>query len=249
MGKRRKDADSRRFFDEFLRVKIPRLRAMGVVQLDAPHASIQVGDRQKLIGLAHIRFRNGGSWSYFCCPRCARRCNRMWLIEDRPLCAKCCNGLNIRHRTKWGFGRRERLKAKDKVLDELVAKLEATTPLRFSPPPKHWRGKARLVSNSRALTMRMRRAMIVCRLNQLASQQAGENGQGIAHAFQPLANAIQAIPAIKPVWQARTSEHLEQALDNAQTATFAALGSDDPQQRLAAARIFLRSKEARRSGW
>ena len=144
------------------------------------------------------------------------------------MCARCCNGLNIWHRTKWGFGRRERLKAKDMVLDELIAKLEATAPLRFSPPPKHWRGKARLVSNSRALTMRMRRAMIVCRLNQLASQH---------------------IPAIKPVWQARTSEHLEQALDNAQTATFAALGSDDPQQRLAAARIFLRSKEARRSGW
>ena len=106
--------------------------------------------------------------------------------------------------------------ARDQKLDELVAKLEATTPLRFSPPPKHWRGKARLVSNSRALTMRMRRAMIVYRLNQLASQQAGENGQGIAYAFQPLANAIQAVPAIKPVWQARTSEHLEQALDNAQ---------------------------------
>jgi hypothetical protein len=91
--------------------------------------------------------------------------------------------------------------------------------------------------------------MIVCRLNQLASQQAGESGQGIARAFQPLANAIQAIPAIRPVWQARTREHLEQALDNAQTAIFAALGSDDPQQRLAAARIFLRSKEARRRGW
>jgi hypothetical protein len=128
------------------------------------------------------------------------------------------------------------LTAKDKVLDELIAKLEATTPLRFNPAPEHWRGRARLVSNSRALAMRMRRAMIVCRLNQLASQQAGEGGQGIAHAFQPLVKAIRAIPAIKPVWQARTREHLEQALDHAQTAIFAALVSDDPQQRLAAAR-------------
>jgi hypothetical protein len=86
------------------------------------------------------------------------------------LCAKCCNGLNIWHRTKWGFGRRERLKAKDKVLDELVAKVKATTRLRFSPPPKHWRGKARLVSNSRKLTTRMRRSLIFCRLAMLASQ-------------------------------------------------------------------------------
>ena len=40
-------------------------------------------------------------------------------------------GLNIWHRTKWGFGRRERLKAKDEILDELVAKLEATTAAAF----------------------------------------------------------------------------------------------------------------------
>jgi hypothetical protein len=250
MPKCRADADHRRFFDEFECVKIPRLRAMGVVQLDAPHAIIQVGDRQKLIGLAHVRFRNGGSWSLFRCPKCARRANRLWLIEDRPLCRHCCEGIGIVHRSKWGFGRHERLSARDQKLDELIAKLDATTgPLRFNPAPKHWRGRARLVSNSRRLTARMRRSMIVCRLNQLASQQAGEGGQGIAHAFQPLVKAIRAIPAIKPVWQARTREHLEQALDNAQTAIFAALGSDDPQQRLAAARLLLRSNEARRRGW
>ena len=250
MPKRRTDADCRRFFDEFLCVKIPRLRATGVVQLDAPHAIIQVGDRQKLIGLAHVRFRNGGSWSLFRCATCARRANRLWLIGDRPLCRHCCEGIGIVHRSKWGFGRHERLRARDQTLDELIAKLDATTrPLRFNPAPKHWRGRARLVSNSRRLTARMRRSLIVCRLSQLASQQAGEGGQGIAHAFQPLADAVQAIPAIKPVWQARTREHLEQTLDNAQTAIFAALGSDDPQQRLTAARLFLRSKEARRRGW
>jgi hypothetical protein len=157
MPKRRVDADQRRFFDEFLCVKIPRLRATGVVQLDAPHAIIQVGERQKLISLAHVRFRNGGSWSLFRCPKCARRANRLWLIEDRPQCVRCCNCLNIWHRTKWGFGRRERLTAKDKVLDELITKLEAAEPLRFNPAPKHWRGRARLVSNSRRLTVSLRR--------------------------------------------------------------------------------------------
>ena len=91
MPKRRADADHRRFFDEFECVKIPRLRAMGVVQLDAPHAIIQIGDRRKLIRLAHSKLANEGSWSFFRCPRCARRCNRLWLIDDRPLCVKCCN--------------------------------------------------------------------------------------------------------------------------------------------------------------
>jgi hypothetical protein len=101
MPKRRADADGRQFLDEFLCVKIPRLRAMGVVQLDAPHAIIQVGDRQKLIGLAHTKFRNGGSWSHFRCPTCGRRTNRLWLIEDRPLCRYCCEGMGIVHRSKW----------------------------------------------------------------------------------------------------------------------------------------------------
>ena len=108
-------------------MKIPRLRATGVVQLDAPHAIIQFGDRRKLIGLAHIQFRNGGSWSLFRCPKCARRANRLWLIEDRPLCRHCCEGIGIVHRSKWGFGRHERLRARDQKLDELIAKLDATT--------------------------------------------------------------------------------------------------------------------------
>jgi hypothetical protein len=98
MGKRRSDADYRRFFDEFLCVKIPRLRATGAVQLEAPHTIIQFGRRRKLIGLAHTKFRHGGSWRFFRCPKCGRRANRLWLIEDRPHCVKSCNGPNIWHR-------------------------------------------------------------------------------------------------------------------------------------------------------
>ena len=88
MGKRRSDADYRRFFDEFLCVKIPRLRATGAVQLEAPHTIIQFGRRRKLIGLAHTKFRHGGSWRFFRCPKCGRRANRLWLIEDRPHCVR-----------------------------------------------------------------------------------------------------------------------------------------------------------------
>jgi hypothetical protein len=213
MGKRRADADGCRFFDEFECVKIPRLRATGVVQLDAPHAIIEVGDRRKLIGLAHVRFRNGGSWSLFRCSKCARRANRLWLIEDRPLCRHCCEGIGIVHRSKWGFGRHERLRACDQKLDELIAKLDATTgPLRYNPAPKHWRGRARLVSNSHKLTTRMRRSLIVCRLTQLATQQAAKQGDdGLLRAYQPLAEAARAID-IKPIWRATSAETLQQAL-------------------------------------
>ena len=250
MPKRRTDADHRRFFDEFECVKIPRLRATGVVQLDAPHAIIQVGDRQKLIGLAHVRFRNGGSWSLFRCPTCGRRANRLWLIEDRPLCRHCCEGIGIVHRSKWGFGRYERLRARDQKLDELIAKLDASTgPLRFNPAPKHWRGRARLVGNSRRLTARMRRSMIVCRLAMLASQQAAKQGDdGLLRAYQPLAEAARAID-IKPIWRARTSEQLQAAIRPRSIRYVRSSRHNDPQRRLAAAKSFLRTKQARERGW
>jgi hypothetical protein len=250
MPKRRTDADHRRFFDEFQCVKIPRLPAMGVVQLDAPNAIIQVGDRRKLIGLAHVRFKNGGSWSLFRCATCARRANRLWLIEDRALCRHCCEGIGIVHRSKWGFGRHERLMARDQKLDELIAKLDATPgPLRFNPAPKHWRGRAQLVSNSRRLTARMRRSMVVCRLNQLASEQAAKQGDdGLLRAYQPLTEAARAID-IKPIWRATSVEVLQPALDRAQITVLAALDSNDPQQRLAAAKLMLRTKQARERGW
>jgi hypothetical protein len=250
MPRRRADANSRRFFDEFECVKIPRLRATGVVQLNATSAVIPFGGKQKLIRLAHAKFRNGGSWSLFRCPKCARRANRLWLIEDRPLCVKCCEGIGIVHRSKCGFGRHERLRARDQKLDELIAKLDATTgPLRFNPAPKHWRGRARLISNSRRLTARMRRSLIFCRLTQLATQQAAKPGDdGLLRAYQPRADAARAID-IRPIWRARTPEELQQALDTAQSAMFAALSSTDPQQRLVAAKLFLRTQQARERGW
>lgn len=250
MPKRRTDADHRRFFDEFECVKIPRLRAMGLVQLDAPHAMIQVGDRQKWIALAHVRFNNGGSWSLFRCPKCGRRANRLWLVEDRPLCVKCCNVLGVQHRSRYGLGRTERLRARDRALDELQAKLEAAGPLRFNGSPASWGGRAKQVYRSRCLTQRMRRSMIVLRLNQLASQQAKDIGGclDITRAYRPRATALAAIPDLGPIWQADTAERLEQALDKAQVTILEALQSSDARQRIIAASLMLKTRAARQCG-
>jgi hypothetical protein len=73
---------------------------------------------------------------------------------ERKRCVRCCRALNIWHRSRYGFGRAERLRERDKHLDRVQAQLDATLPLRFNPAPKHWRGKAQLVSNSRRLTAR-----------------------------------------------------------------------------------------------
>jgi hypothetical protein len=249
MPKRRADADHRRFLDEFASVRVSRLRATSVIDPAKRQAVIPFpGGTRKLIGTAHIHFPQGGGWSFFKCPRCNRLTSKLWDIEDWPLCAKCCNGLNIWHRTKWGFGRRERLTAKDKVLDELIAKLDTAVPLRFNRPPKHWRGKAQLVANSRSLVGRMRRSLITCRLDQLATQQAAKQGDdGLLRGYQPRAEAARAVD-IKRVWRATSAEALQRALDHAQITILAALDSNDPQQRLNAAKLMLRTKQARERG-
>ena len=249
MPKRRADADGRRFFDEFVSVRAPARDGRMVRPIRRKPRLIPFpGGKQKLLNVAHTRLKCGGGWSFFVCPGCAKLAQNLWSIDDRPLCAKCCNGLNIWHRTKWGFGCRERLRARDQKLDELIAKVDATTPLRFNPAPKHWRGKALLVSNSRGLTARMRRSLIFCRLAMLASQQAAKQGEMASRAYQPRTEAARATD-ITPIWRARPRSSLSASIRPAQTAVFAALDSHDPQQRLNAAKLMLRTRQARERGW
>jgi hypothetical protein len=249
MGERRADADYRRFFDEFECVKIPRLRASGVVQLDALHAVIPFNDKSKLIALAHTKFRHGGSWSYLRCPRCDRRCNRLWSVDDALRCCKCCEAMAICHRSQYGFGRTERMRAADQSLDRLISKLETSERLRLNGAPPSWGGKAQLVYRSRRLTQHMRRSMITLRLRQLASQHANDGGLKLTRSFKPRAEALAAIPELGQVWRARSTERLEQALDTAQSILLKALESNDPRRRLSAARIMLKTKQARERGF
>jgi hypothetical protein len=91
--------------------------------------------------------------------------------------------------------------------------------------------------------------MITLRINQLASQQASERAgnKDVIKAYQPIA-ATRQLLAPKPIWRAHSTECLQQALDQAQTVIIAALSSDDPKQRLAAAKLMMRTKQARERG-
>ena len=251
MGKRRSDADTRRFFDEFEFVKVSRFRAMGVIDPAKREALIPFPNgKVKLIGTGHVRFPNGGGWSFFVCPKCAKLAGKLYLIDDAPLCIRCCAKLNIKHASQYGFGRDERRRTSDKHLDQLIAKLETKEPLRLKGPFSSWQGKAKLVYNSRKLTERMRRRMITLRLNQLASQHTKDNDVHLklTRAYKPRSDALAAIPELQQVWRARTHETLQQALDKAQVAILKALESEQPHIRLAAARLMLQTKQARERG-
>jgi hypothetical protein len=246
MPKRRADAYSRRFFDEFIAVRVSRLRASGVIDPAKRQAVIPFGGKQKLIGTAHVRFPNGGGYSYFRCPKCDRLAGVLYLIDDAPVCAKCCAAIGIAYRTRMGFGRIERQRARDKVLDRLIAKVETNERLRFKPAPANWGGKCQFVYGHRRLTVSMRRRLIELRLARLASQQASslaEDGDTL-RTYQPTAEAKQLIDT-KPIWRASSTEQLQQGLDAAQVTILAALNSDDPRQRITAAKLFLNTKQAR----
>jgi len=233
MPKRGIDADRRTFFDELVSLTASRLRATGAIRLEDRHGVIAFGDKQRLVGLAHTKFPNGGSWSYFVCPGCRRRAKRLWLVDDAPRCRLCLEKLGVRYRSAYGFGRSERLQERDRYLDRV-----------------HTR---RLRGRKRRLTMTMRRSMITCRLAQLAHQQKAKHGSDeplpFMRAYQPRKAAIEAIPDLKRLWKAQTAEALEQALDQAQTAILDALRSDDIRKRIVAATLMLKTRAARQLGW
>ena len=250
MPKRGIDADGRVFFDELVGLTASRLRATGAIRLQDRHGIIAFGDKQKLVGVAHTKFPNGGSWSYFVCPKCGRRAKRLWLVDDAPRCVKCCWSLGVRYRAAYGFGRTERLRERDRRVDRLQAMLEGG-PMRFKPVPPNW-GNRRLDRRNR-LTVALQRARIATRLALIAYQhQQSSEPHGpspLLRAYKPRATAIETIPDLKSLWRHQSTEDLEIALDKAQATILEALQSDDPQTRLNAATLMFRSRQARERGW
>ena len=250
MPKRGIDADHRIFFDQLASLAASRLKAKGEIRLEDRHVLIPFGEQYKLIGVAHTKFPNGGSWSYFVCPKCGRRAKKLWLVDGAPRCRLCLEKLGVRNRAAYGFGRSERLRERDRRIDRLQAMLEGG-PMRFKPVPPKW-GNRRLDRRNR-LTATLQRARIATRLAQIAyqQQQSGElhGPSPLVRAYKPRAAAIEAIPDLKSLWRAKSTEDIQIVLDNAQSALLQALGSDDPRMRIIAARLMLKTRQARERGW
>lgn len=250
MARRLANADSRRFLDEFPKVRISRFRAMGVVDPKRHHAVIPFPNgKSKLLSVYHRHFPSGGGWSLFLCPGCSRRTPNLWLIDDAARCWTCCDAMNIKARNRYGFGVNERRRYRDKALDELQAKLESGERLRLKPNPPSWRGRAQTIYHSQSLTNLLRRGMISLRLGSMGHDKGYDAPLKLTRAYRPSSQALAVIPELAQVWKARTYERLEQALDQAHDIVSKALDSDDPQRRLAAAKILTNSKEGRARGF
>jgi hypothetical protein len=231
-----------------LTVGVSRLRASGAIKLEEQQAVIPFGGKQKLLSLAHTTFKNGGSWSYFRCPKCGGRARKLWLVADAPRCKNCCSSLGVRYRSAYAFGRSDRLKERDHRVDKLQAMLDGG-PLRLKPPPPNW--GARRLDRRYRLTWTLRRASIVTRLAEFAYQ--GQSGTPdetlpLLRAYKPTAAATEAIPDLRSLWRSGSVEELEQALDKAQVVVLEALHSKDFRTRLRAAKLMLRTRAARERG-
>jgi hypothetical protein len=231
-------------------VRVSRLRATGVIDPTKRQAVIPFPDgKSKLIGVAHTWFPNGGGWSYFRCPRCNKRARVLYVLDDAPRCTLCLEKLGVRYRSAYAFGRTERLRERDRRVDMLQAMLEGD-PLRLKAPPS-W-GDRRVDRRGR-LTWALQRARVATRLAQFAyqAQQSSKPDEPLPllRAYKPRVAATEAIPDLKSLWRAPTSGNLERGLDAAQDALLQALQSDDPRLRMIAARLMLRTRQARQLGW
>jgi hypothetical protein len=145
----------RLFQDDLASVSISRLRASGVVTGDTKSVEIVFGEGddglKREVKVVHRRFPNGGEWSFFLCPVCARPA-RILKLHDKPMCRRCCLGNGIGYRVSSGspvgrdVARVARLRKLRKLLDG--------GPVRLHPRP------GRKLDRRWSLTVSWRRGMI-----------------------------------------------------------------------------------------
>jgi hypothetical protein len=58
--------------------------------------TLKVGELERVVGLQHLHFPNGGGWSFFVCPQCGHRTRTLRLTEDGRLVCWRCDGLPYR---------------------------------------------------------------------------------------------------------------------------------------------------------
>jgi hypothetical protein len=88
------------FLEDLPNVVISPLRAAGDITTKMDATFVTIGDVEFRVGVTHRIFPNGGSWSFFRCPRCGRRARRLWLPDEIPACRYCCNRLGMRCRVE-----------------------------------------------------------------------------------------------------------------------------------------------------
>jgi hypothetical protein len=79
--------------EELPTVGVSRLRALHLITPSMTSAVVAFGEGddalKREIRVSHLKFPNGGSWSFFHCPSCAKRVRTLRLYDGRVVCNGC----------------------------------------------------------------------------------------------------------------------------------------------------------------
>jgi hypothetical protein len=115
--------------DDLPHVSASRMRAAGLIRPDDAAATVIFpADDAFTVGLQHIRFPNGGGWSFFVCA-CGRRCRTLRLHQSGLACKGCLAAKGLRYRVE-DLSRPERAAY---VAARLKPRLLSPSPARLKP--------------------------------------------------------------------------------------------------------------------
>jgi hypothetical protein len=141
--------------DDFPFLSASRMRALGEIRPDMKTATVQfpAGDVSFVVALTHLRFPNGGGWSFFVCP-CGRKCRTLRLYEGGLACRSCLKARGLRHRVEL-FSHASKRTAY--TAPRRLARLTSSSPARLHPRP------GRVLDRRANLEFALRRSRIVAR--------------------------------------------------------------------------------------
>jgi hypothetical protein len=119
----------RTFQEDLLNIGVSRLRATGLISPEMNEFVVRLGEVEQNVGVQHLRFPNGGGWSFFVAPCCCRRVRTLKLYASRLMCGRCLQAHGVLFRaTPMKPWRRAELR-----IPKSRAMLESKEPLRLKP--------------------------------------------------------------------------------------------------------------------
>jgi hypothetical protein len=124
--------------DDCPSISVSRLRAAGEVTEARARVRVTIAGVSREVGLWHLRFPNGGGWSFFLCPVCGRWA-RVLRLYEKIACWRCTRPRSSSRRLPW----RSELGDRTHRIEQLRERLEGG-PARVKPRPgrtldRRWR--------------------------------------------------------------------------------------------------------------